>query len=59
MDDPDKLRRDLEIAEAVLAAWRCFLDLRLADKFEALDPLEQRLQLELALFERAQVDHVN
>jgi hypothetical protein len=55
-DDPDKLRNDLAIAEA---AWRAFLNLRLEQKFEALALLEQRLEMELALYERAQVERVN
>jgi hypothetical protein len=36
LPDPDKLRHDLEIAEAAMAAWRAFPDLRLEQKFEAL-----------------------
>jgi hypothetical protein len=58
-DDPDKLKNDLAIAEAALAAWRAFLDLRLEQKFEALTLFEQRLEMELALYELAQVERVN
>jgi hypothetical protein len=59
IDDPAAIRRDFEIAEAALAAWRAFLDLRLEQKFEAYELLGQRLEIELAMFERAQVERVN
>jgi hypothetical protein len=57
--DDDVSPRERAIVEAMLAAWRALNDLRLADKFTALALLEQQLELELALFERAQVERVN
>jgi hypothetical protein len=58
-DDDLAAARALAIAEAALAGWRPFLDLRLEDKFEAPALLEQPLHMELALFERAQGERVN
>jgi hypothetical protein len=59
-DDPEVLaRRDREIDETVLAAWRAFNDLRLVDKSVALEQLELRLQIELAGHERAMVERLH
>jgi hypothetical protein len=55
-DETERRRREKQIIEAALAAWRCFLDLRLEDKFMALEMLEQRLEQELAGWELAQLE---
>jgi hypothetical protein len=52
--------RDPAIAEAALAAWRALIDLpAINDKWHAYKLLGERLELEQALFERAQVERVN
>jgi hypothetical protein len=52
-------RREREIDEAALAARCAFNDLRLVDKFVALERLEYRLEVELAGHERAMVERLN
>jgi hypothetical protein len=48
-----------QIEEAVETALRALLDLRSDLKCIAVDLIVERVELELALFERAQVEHVN
>jgi hypothetical protein len=60
MTDPaDDERRIREIAEAVIAAWRAFLDLNRDDKLLAAALLRERVETEIAMFERAQVERTH
>jgi hypothetical protein len=57
IDLPANERRQID--EAVETALRALLDLRLDLKCIAVDLIVERAELELALFERAQVERVN